>query len=85
MTHLPCLFQREAAIWEMEEKQLHERHQLAKRQLKDMFFLQRHQMLVSEAVISTTESIPHVSTNSSVSKNPCRRIQLFPALKIAHP
>ena len=39
--------QREAAIWEMEEKQLHERHQLAKRQLKDMFFLQRHQMLVN--------------------------------------
>jgi STE20-like kinase len=38
---------REAAIWEMEERQLHERHQLAKRQLKDLFFLQRHQMLVS--------------------------------------
>ena len=38
--------QREAAIWEMEERQLHESHQLAKRQLKDMFFLQRHQMLV---------------------------------------
>ena len=37
---------REAAIWEMEERQLHEKHQLAKRQLKDMFFLQRHQMLV---------------------------------------
>ena len=37
---------REAALWEMEERQLHERHQLAKRQLKDMFFLQRHQMLV---------------------------------------
>merc|ERR1719414_2618870 len=37
---------REAAIWEMEERQLHERHQLAKRQLKDLFFLQRHQMLV---------------------------------------
>ena len=51
MTHLPCLFQREAAIWEMEEKQLHERHQLAKRQLKDMFFLQRHQMLVSKAML----------------------------------
>merc|ERR1711997_1205562 len=30
----------------MEERQLRERHQLAKRQLKDMFFLQRHQMLV---------------------------------------
>lgn len=37
---------REAAVWEMEERQLHERHQLAKRQLKDLFFLQRHQMLV---------------------------------------
>merc|ERR1719348_811604 len=37
---------REAALWEMEERQLHERHQLAKKQLKDMFFLQRHQMLV---------------------------------------
>ena len=35
---------REAALWEMEERQLHERHQLAKRQLKDMFFLQRHQV-----------------------------------------
>ncbi len=25
----------QAAIWEMEERQLHERHQLAKRQLKE--------------------------------------------------
>ena len=45
--------QREAAIWEMEERQLHESHQLAKRQLKDMFFLQRHQMLVSHRNIIT--------------------------------
>lgn len=37
---------REAAIWELEERHLHEKHQLAKRQLKDIFFLQRHQMLV---------------------------------------
>ncbi|XP_015914711.1 serine/threonine-protein kinase 10 [Parasteatoda tepidariorum] len=37
---------REAAIWELEERHLHEKHQLAKRQLKDLFFLQRHQMLV---------------------------------------
>lgn len=36
---------REAAIWELEERQLQEKHQLAKRQLKDIFFLQRHQML----------------------------------------
>ncbi|CAG9789804.1 unnamed protein product [Diatraea saccharalis] len=37
---------REAALWELEEKQIHERHQLAKRQLKDEFMLRRHQMLV---------------------------------------
>ncbi|XP_066581483.1 STE20-like serine/threonine-protein kinase [Prorops nasuta] len=37
---------REAAIWELEERQIHERQQLLKRQLKDIFFLQRHQMLI---------------------------------------
>ncbi|KAG7298467.1 hypothetical protein JYU34_018097 [Plutella xylostella] len=37
---------RESALWELEEKQIHERHQLAKRQLKDEFLLRRHQMLV---------------------------------------
>lgn len=37
---------REAAIWELEEKQMNERHQLAKHQLKEIFFLQRHQMVV---------------------------------------
>ena len=36
---------REAAIWEMEERQLHEKYQVGKSQLKDHFFLQRHQML----------------------------------------
>ncbi|XP_029669099.1 serine/threonine-protein kinase 10 isoform X1 [Formica exsecta] len=37
---------REAAIWEQEERQIHERQQLLKKQLKDIFFLQRHQMLI---------------------------------------
>ena len=37
---------RESALWETEERHLHEKHQLAKRQLKDIFFLQRHQMLL---------------------------------------
>jgi STE20-like kinase len=36
---------REAALWEIEEKQIHEKHQLMKRQIKDIFILQRHQML----------------------------------------
>lgn len=37
---------REAALWELEERQIQERQQLLKRQLKDIFFLQRHQMLI---------------------------------------
>lgn len=37
---------KEAATWELEERHMHERQLLAKRQLKDIFFLQRHQMLV---------------------------------------
>lgn len=52
---------REAAIWEMEERQLHEKHQLAKRQLKDMFFLQRHQMLVSELTMVLRLSLTEIS------------------------
>lgn len=37
---------RESALWELEERHIHEKQQLAKRQLKDGFFLQRHQMLI---------------------------------------
>lgn len=37
---------REAMLWELEEKHLHERHQLAKRHVKDMCFMQRHQMII---------------------------------------
>lgn len=36
---------KEATIWELEERHMHERHALAKKQLKDIFFLQRHQMM----------------------------------------
>ena len=45
MRYSACFSAREAAIWELEEKQLLEKHQLATRQLKDLFFLKRHQML----------------------------------------
>ncbi|KAL4659733.1 serine/threonine-protein kinase 10 [Arapaima gigas] len=37
--------EREAVIWELEERNLHERHQLLKQQLKDQYFLQRHQLV----------------------------------------
>ncbi|XP_039263966.2 serine/threonine-protein kinase 10-like isoform X2 [Styela clava] len=36
---------REAAIWELEERHLHERHQTTKQQLKDLYHLQRHQLV----------------------------------------
>lgn len=36
---------REAALWEMEEHHLQERHQLVKQQLKDQYFLQRHELV----------------------------------------
>lgn len=37
---------REAMLWELEEKQIHEKHQLAKRHVKELCFMQRHQMIV---------------------------------------
>ncbi|CAN0091989.1 unnamed protein product [Lampetra planeri] len=36
---------REAGMWDLEERQMQERHQLMKQQLKEQFFLQRHQLL----------------------------------------
>ncbi|KAM8897869.1 serine/threonine-protein kinase 10 isoform 2-T2 [Spinachia spinachia] len=37
--------EREATVWDLEKKNLYERHQLLKQQLKDQYFLQRHQLL----------------------------------------
>ncbi|PIK48086.1 putative serine/threonine-protein kinase 10 [Apostichopus japonicus] len=36
------------AIWEMEERHLKEKHQIDKNQLKDMFYLQRHHMVLRQ-------------------------------------
>ncbi|XP_061228805.1 serine/threonine-protein kinase 10 [Neopsephotus bourkii] len=36
---------REACIWDLEESQQQEKHQLIKQQLKDQYFLQRHELL----------------------------------------
>ncbi|NXD63605.1 STK10 kinase, partial [Eolophus roseicapillus] len=36
---------REACIWDLEEYQQQEKHQLIKQQLKDQYFLQRHELL----------------------------------------
>ncbi|KAM4676123.1 LOW QUALITY PROTEIN: serine/threonine-protein kinase 10 [Discoglossus pictus] len=36
---------REAVMWDLEERHLQEKHQLIKQQLKDQYFLQRHELL----------------------------------------
>ncbi|NWV89048.1 STK10 kinase, partial [Machaerirhynchus nigripectus] len=36
---------REACIWDLEERHQQEKHQLVKQQLKDQYFLQRHELL----------------------------------------
>ena len=44
----PCRHQllraKESAVWELEERQIHEKHQMSKHQVKEVFFLQRHQV-----------------------------------------
>ena len=40
-----CDAAREAAIWELEEQHLKDKAQLARRQLKELYLLKRHQMI----------------------------------------
>ena len=48
---------RESALWEMEERHLHDKHQLAKKQLKDIFFLQRHQVSFVKTILHCKRNI----------------------------
>ena len=43
---------REAAIWELEEQHLKDKAHLAQRQLKDLHFLKRHQMITRHEKVS---------------------------------
>lgn len=51
----------EAELWEIEQRQLHERHQLARTQLKETFFLQRSQMLNRHQKVSYRSDIKSLS------------------------
>ena len=44
---------REAAIWELEEQHLKDKAQLARRQLRDHYFLKRHQMITRHEKVGT--------------------------------
>ena len=39
-------------MWELEERQLKEMHQATKTQMKDMFFLQRHHLVIRQEKVS---------------------------------
>jgi len=45
---------REAAIWELEEQHLKDKAQLARRQLKDLYFIKRYQMINRHEKVGTT-------------------------------
>lgn len=55
----PVLLERESTIWDMEENHLQERHQLLKQQLKDLFFLQRHQLVKKHEKVDLCKIIAH--------------------------
>jgi STE20-like kinase len=44
--HFQAMRTREAMMWELEEKHIHEKHQLSKRHVKELCFMQRHQMII---------------------------------------
>lgn len=68
LSYFPVLTERESTIWDLEEKNLHERHQLLKQQLKDLFFLQRHQLVKKhEKVNLLLRSLPFGFESASTS------------------
>lgn len=67
-----CLSAKEAALWELEERHLHEKHQLTKTHLKDAFYLQRSQMLLRHQKVSDRRScVGECGLSSSDLTSPC--------------
>lgn len=44
-------------MWELEERHLQEKHQLHKQQLKDQYFMQRHQLLKRHEKVTSQISL----------------------------
>ncbi|CAL8297418.1 unnamed protein product [Merluccius merluccius] len=61
---------REAAMWELEERHLQEKHQQLKQQLKDQYFMQRHQLLKRHEKV---EMETHFSSYSLRAVHPSER------------
>jgi len=45
-------------MWELEERHLQEKHQQLKQQLKDQYFMQRHQLLKRHEKVSSDTASP---------------------------
>ena len=52
----PSVTARESELWEMEQQQIQEKHQLLKHQLKEAFFMHRHQMHMKHKKVSPVMS-----------------------------
>lgn len=59
-------------MWELEERHLQEKHQQLKQQLKDQYFLQRHQLLKRHEKVSVAKRA--VSSDNGTSLNLCARL-----------
>lgn len=57
---LSFYLEREATLWDMEEKYHYERHQLLKQQLKDRYFLQRHQLLKKHEKVNQRSNLQDI-------------------------
>jgi transcriptional regulator GlxA family with amidase domain len=51
---------REAEVWEMEERHLQERHSLYTQQMKDMYYLQRAQMVKRHAQVCSRTHLARI-------------------------
>lgn len=61
-------------MWELEERHLQEKHQQLKQQLKDQYFLQRHQLLKRHEKVSVAKG-PFPSDNgTSLKPQACVRL-----------
>lgn len=72
MGHLLLLLlptDREACIWDLEERHQQEKHQLVKQQLKDQYFLQRHELLRKHEKVKALH-LPTLLWVSKVSRCP---------------
>lgn len=62
-------------MWELEERHLQEKHQQLKQQLKDQYFLQRHQLLKRHEKVSVAKrAVSSKQRDLAKHANPCARL-----------